>query len=84
MAKRSDRRKGGRHGGSTRGPSAPKDDRLWRRLHDACPQAVREEHTPDQLWEALLEKEPMGKDSAEAKRRRSGRLRRFGGFRRSR
>ena len=71
MAKRSDRRKGGRHGGSTRGPSAPKDDRLWRRLHDACPQAVREEHTPDQLWEALLEKEPMGKDPAEAKRRRS-------------
>ena len=40
-----------------RGPKAPDDDRLWRRLHDALGQHAEGSHAPDDLWTAVCARE---------------------------
>ncbi len=67
MAQRRDRRGHDRQRGH--GPRAPDDDRLWRRLHEACPEACERAMTGEELWSALTRREQQPPDQAEAKRR---------------
>ena len=67
MAQRRDRRHGHQHRG--RGPQAPDDERLWRRLHDACREAAERAMPVDDLWAALVLREQQPPDPAEVKRR---------------
>ena len=66
-----------RRGGSAhrqrrpRGPKAPDDDRLWRRLHDALGPKAEESHTADELWAAVCVREGHPTEGPDARRARS-------------
>ena len=54
-----------------RGPKAPDDDRLWRRLHDALGQQAEGPHAPDELWKAVCAREGHPTEGPDARRARS-------------
>ena len=54
-----------------RGPKAPDDDRLWRRLHDALGQQAEGPHAPDELWKVVCAREGHPTEGPEARRARS-------------
>lgn len=54
-----------------RGPKAPDDDRLWRRLHDALGQQTEGPHAPDELWKAVCAREGHPTEGPDARRARS-------------
>ena len=54
-----------------RGPKAPDDDRLWRRLHDALGQHAEGPHAPDDLWTAVCAREGHPTEGPDARRARS-------------
>ena len=54
-----------------RGPKAPDDDRLWRRLHDALGQHADQAHTADDLWKAVCASEGHALGGPDARRARS-------------
>ncbi|MGB1431791.1 MAG: RNB domain-containing ribonuclease [Candidatus Poseidoniaceae archaeon] len=66
-----------RRGGSAhrqrrpRGPKAPDDDRLWRRLHDALGPNAEEPHTANELWAAVCAREGQALEGPDARRARS-------------
>ena len=54
-----------------RGPKAPDDDRLWRRLNDALGSDANEPHAPNALWAAVCVREGRTQDGPDARRARS-------------
>ncbi|MGB0616995.1 MAG: RNB domain-containing ribonuclease [Candidatus Poseidoniaceae archaeon] len=54
-----------------RGPKAPDDDRLWRRLNDALGESANDFHTADALWLRVCAKEGRAEDGPDARRARS-------------
>ncbi|MEC9205560.1 MAG: ribonuclease catalytic domain-containing protein, partial [Candidatus Thermoplasmatota archaeon] len=54
-----------------RGPKAPDDDRLWRRLHDALGQQAEGSHAPDELWKVVCAREGHPTEGPDARRARS-------------
>ena len=54
-----------------RGPKAPDDDRLWRRLNDALGPVANDAHAADALWAAVCTKEGRDAGGPDARRARS-------------
>lgn len=54
-----------------RGPKAPDDDRLWRRLHDALGQRAEDVHGADEVWMAVCAREGLPTEGPEARKARS-------------